>query len=164
MPRQWKSRCRRRRSSGRAEGTAAESIGVEFSSSYPSSSDHFPRSPFSTSSNIGGVSFHPAPTGIRVVFTEGYATFFHCRDHSNLRDAVSRSTSQSALSVPASTSPHTSYSGRARPSGCIYGRRNSMSLLNGGEDMRNVGPRMWLLGYVAQTWSTNQREETHEHQ
>jgi len=30
----------------------------------------------STTFNIGGVSFHPAPTGVRVVYAEGYAAFF----------------------------------------------------------------------------------------
>src|SRR5260370_21787274 len=32
--------------------------------------------PLSTTFNIGGVSFHPAPTGVRVAYAEGYAAFF----------------------------------------------------------------------------------------
>jgi hypothetical protein len=30
----------------------------------------------STTFNIGGVSFHPAPTGVRVAYAEGYAASF----------------------------------------------------------------------------------------
>src|SRR6266436_4071565 len=32
--------------------------------------------PLSTTFNIGGVSFHPASTGVRVAYAEGYAAFF----------------------------------------------------------------------------------------
>src|SRR5260370_25820685 len=32
--------------------------------------------PLSTTFNIGGVSFHPAPTGVRVAYAQGYAAFF----------------------------------------------------------------------------------------
>ncbi|HUY26218.1 MAG TPA: hypothetical protein VMV27_02255, partial [Candidatus Binataceae bacterium] len=32
--------------------------------------------PLSITFSIGGVSFHPAPTGVRVVYAEGYAAFF----------------------------------------------------------------------------------------
>src|SRR5271169_2435203 len=32
--------------------------------------------PFSTTFSIGGVSFHPAPTGVRVAHAEGYAASF----------------------------------------------------------------------------------------
>jgi hypothetical protein len=34
------------------------------------------KTPFSTTFTIGGVSFHPAPTGVRVVYAEGYAASF----------------------------------------------------------------------------------------
>lgn len=34
------------------------------------------RAPFSTTVSIGGASFHPAPTGVRVVYAQGYAAFF----------------------------------------------------------------------------------------
>src|SRR6266436_5170548 len=45
------------------------------SSSKSCSPASFP-APLSTTFNIGGVSFHPAPTGVRVAYAEGYAAFF----------------------------------------------------------------------------------------
>src|SRR5208282_498623 len=50
--------------------------------------------PFSTTFNIGGVSFHPAPTGVRVLYAEGYAAFFIPAPDPQL-SVITRSTTES---------------------------------------------------------------------